>query len=325
MSDSNIIYDQADATVHANAPQPLRSDLNGTHSSTLRSSSGHEPANKPVVFEESPRLGQVAAVPAQFVSGANLTDTSGNSVDRVYFKRGAYAIYRTGEEVLVVYSKNGDIASKQIATLSGLLPLRDQLINLIRDVPQDYLKKHYRAQIADALRLGLEGQVDCGRVLLNGAVNDARENLTRAMRQLYLKCAAGIALSAAMTVALGIAYVQDTASIHLALLAIGAGTIGVLLSIAIAIRSRTVVIDGNRQANIIDAALRMLIGAISAAVLFLLVNSGALVDIQFGAAKLVGPDAAWQAMLLLGFMAGFFERLVPDLLEKAAPAQGTSS
>ena len=45
----------------------------------------------------------------------------------------------------------------------------------------------------------------------------------------------------------------------------GAGVIGVLLSIAIAIRGRTIVIDGNRQAKIIDAALRVLIGAIDTA------------------------------------------------------------
>jgi hypothetical protein len=295
---------------------------NDAHTSTRRFSSGNETANEKATPEQSEHVIR-AEKPSDF--DVNSIDISGNRVDSVYFKRNSYAIYRSDEEILVVYSEDEEIASKQIAAISRLLPLRDQLINLIRDVPQDGLKKHYRAQIADALRLGLEGQVDCGRVLLNGAVNDARENLTRAMRQLYLGCAAGMAFSAAMTVALVvwvIAHVQATAGIHLVLLAIGAGAIGVLLSIANAIRSRTVVIDGNRQANIMDAALRMLIGAISAAVLFLLVNSGALVDIQFGAVKLVGPDAAWQATLLMGFMAGFFERLVPDLLEKAASAQG---
>ena len=91
-----------------------------------------------------------------------------------------------------------------------------------------------------------------------------------------------------------------------------------LLSIAIAIRGRTIVIDGNRQAKIIDAALRVLIGAISAAVLFLLLNSGGLVELHFGQAKIVGPDATWQGTLLVGFAAGFVERLVPNLLEKAA-------
>jgi len=159
------------------------------------------------------------------------------------------------------------------------------------------------------------------------AINDAKENLMRAGRLVYLEWAAGMALTAAMTIAAilmvgGIADVQDRAHVHLVLLATGAGAIGVLLSIAIAIRGRTIVIDGNRQTNIIDAALRVLIGAISAAVLFLLLDSGALADIQIGAAKIAGKSPSWQATLLVGFAAGFFERLVPDLLEKAGPPQG---
>ncbi len=80
-----------------------------------------------------------------------------------------------------------------------------------------------------------------------------------------------------------------------------------------------------RQTNIIDAWLRVLIGAISAAVLFLLLDSGALVDVQIGAAKIAGTSPSWQATLLVGFAAGFLERLVPDLLAKAAPPQGRTT
>jgi hypothetical protein len=301
-------------------PELARKD--DAHISALRSSSGHDAANENAISEKSARPQRVATVVADFASGANISDTSGNSVDRVYFKRDSYAIYRSGEQVLVVYSENKDIASKQIAAISRLLPLRDQLTNVIRDLLQVNLKKHYRAQIADALRLGLEGQVDTGRVLLNGALNDAKETLMRAGRLLYLEWAAGIAVTAAMAIALivwRITPVPDRDGVHLVVLATGAGAIGVLLSIAIAIRGRTVVIDGNRKANIMDAGLRMLIGVISATVLFLLLNSGALVDVHFGAAKIVGTEANWQGTLLVGFATGFFERLVPDLLAKAAP------
>jgi len=306
-------------------PELARKD--DAHTSTLRLSPGHDAANENAASEQSARLRRVATVVADFASGANIIDDSGNSVDRVYFKRDSYAIYRSDEEVLVVYSDNEDIASKQIAAISGLLPLRDQLANIIREIREANLRERYLAQIADALLVGLEGQVDTGKDLIKGAVNDAKENLMRAGRLVYLEWAAGMALTAAMTIAAilmvgGIADVQDRAHVHLVLLATGAGAIGVLLSIAIAIRGRTIVIDGNRQTNIIDAALRVLIGAISAAVLFLLLDSGALADIQIGAAKIAGKSPSWQATLLVGFAAGFFERLVPDLLEKAGPPQG---
>ena len=313
-------------------PELARKD--DAHTSTLRSLHEHEAANENAVSEKSAHVRRVATVAADFINGANIWDTSGNSVDRVYFKRDSYAIYRSGEDVLIVHSDNEDIATKQIAAISGLLPVRDQLTNVIRDLREANLKKHYLAQIADALRLGLEGQVDTGKAVFNGAINDAKENLMRAGRLVYLKWAAGIAVTAAATAAMTIAAIlwfgasarlPDGACVRLVLLATGAGAIGVLLSVAIAIRGRTVVIDGNRQTNIIDAAVRVLIGAISAAVLFLMLNSGGLVEIHFGEAKIVGPDATWQGTLLVGFAAGFVERLVPNLLEKAAPPQGRTT
>jgi hypothetical protein len=273
--------------------------------------------------DKSARRRRVATVVAEFGSDENMCDTSGNSIDRVYFKRDPdYAIYRSGEQVLVAHSDNKVDERKQVAGISGLLLVRNQLTNIIRELREANLKEYYLAQIADALRLGLEGQVDSAKALINGAVDDAKENLMRAGRLVYLRCAAGFAMAIAVILILGGgAYVQNRADVPLVLLAIGAGAIGVLLSIAIAIRGRTVVIDGYRQTNIIDAWLRVLIGAISAAVLFLLLDSGALVDVQIGAAKIAGTSPSWQATLLVGFAAGFLERLVPDLLEKAAPPQ----
>lgn len=331
MSSPEIPRDQVDETIRANAQQPLKSGPNGRdnpHVSTLRSSSGHLTANKNAAFDKSPDLPRVAK-PAEFVNGAKISDTSGNSVDRVYSKRDSYAIYRSGDEVLVVYSDDKATACKQIAAISGLLPLRDQLTNIIKELPQDNLKKPYRVKAAEALRLGLEDQVEIGKALLLGAFNDAKETLTRIARIRYLFYAGSGAIITAVAIASfliigGSAQIHD--SVHLALLAIGGGLTGVLLSIATGIRCRTVVIDGNDQANLIDAVLRVLIGAISAGVLFLLLHSGALVDVQLGAAKFGGPNASPEITLLVGFAAGFFDRLVPDLLEKAVPAQaGTAT
>jgi hypothetical protein len=57
--------------------------------SALRSSSGHDAANENAMSEKSARPRQVATVVADFANGASISDTSGNSVDHVYFKRGS--------------------------------------------------------------------------------------------------------------------------------------------------------------------------------------------------------------------------------------------
>jgi hypothetical protein len=55
---------------------------------------------------------------------------------------------------------------------------------------------------------------------------------------------------------------------------------------------------------------------ISAAVLFLLLNSGVVANIDAGGVALSGAKMQWQVALIVGFAAGFLERLVPDLLEE---------
>jgi hypothetical protein len=220
----------------------------------------------------------------------------------------------------VAYSDTKAVADQQIAMISGLLPLRDHLINLIKDLPHQSAKENYVAQIAEALRLGLEKQSEAAKAVIDEAVRDALDVQARIGRMVYLKWATGIALVVASALILGGAYAEGRNAVALLLMATGAGAIGALLSIAIGIRGRTVAIDGNWKANAMDAAVRVLIGIISASVLFLLLSSGFLTDIQAGAVKFTGTSLQWQAALLVGFAAGFLERLVPDLLEKSAPS-----
>ena len=259
---------------------------------------------------------------AEVVRGAK--DFRGEDIDYVYFKRDEYAIYASGSRVLVAYSDSREIADQQIAAISGLLPLRDHLVNLISDLSLKASKDNFRDQIAEALRLGLEKQVESAKEVIGGAVHEALEAQARAGRMVYLKWAIALSLSAALVLIWFGGYVlnttgQNPTDVQFLLMATGAGAIGALLSIAIGIRARTVAIDGNWQANAMDAAVRVLIGVISAGVLFLFFNSGLLTNIQAGTVTFTGTAIRWQAALLVGFAAGFLERLVPDLLEKSAP------
>lgn len=79
-------------------------------------------------------------------------DDRGEPIDYVYFKREQYAVYLSGTQVVVQYAEDNALATEQIGAVSPLLPLRDHLANIIRDLPQSGLLANYYAQIAEALR-----------------------------------------------------------------------------------------------------------------------------------------------------------------------------
>src|SRR6266446_8586285 len=99
-------------------------------------------------------------------------------------------------------------------------------------------------------------------------------------------------------------------------LAAKAGLIGAAFSIALAIRGRTVALDTDLLDNVTDGTLRLLIGIISAGVLLLLLACGILPSLKIGDADFSASTLTWQMVLVIGFVGGFMERLVPDLLEK---------
>lgn len=256
---------------------------------------------------------------ADIVTGAR--DSGGEKIDCVYFKRANYAIYRRGAppQVVMAYSDDDAVADQQIVAVSGLLPLRDRLIHLIADLPAS-MQEHYRTQIADALRLGLEKQAASAQALLAEAIEDALAAQGRRGRLVYLQWTGIAVLPAVILILFGGYYIEGRTGVHLLLMSVGAGAIGAVLSIAIGIRARTVAIEGDWKSNVVDAAVRIGIGMISASVLFLLLNSGLVSNLNAGTVALNGTGMNWQVALIVGFAAGFLERLVPDLLDKGDPS-----
>ena len=84
-------------------------------------------------------------------------------------------------------------------------------------------------------------------------------------------------------------------------------------------RAKTVATEGDDTSVRVDAKLRVLIGVISAGVLYLLLATGVLSQLKIGELSFAAGAIAWQLALLIGFASGFLERLVPDILEKAQP------
>lgn len=255
-------------------------------------------------------------------------DGAGRPIQDIYFKRATYVIYCTvssmGKQVLVQYADDSNVATTQIAALAELIPLRNRLQSLLADIPKP---DQYYAQIAEAFRLGLEGKLDIAKQTLTDAVTEVQNLRASAGRNIYINQAGPIAAAVAAALLLVSAIFLFFGNAQFAkvwsplahlLIASGAGALGALLSIAISVRTRTVATDGDDLSIRIDAGLRVLIGVLSAAVLYLILGTGVMSQIKIGDMTFNPNAIVWQLALLLGFAPGFLERLVPDLLEKKA-------
>jgi hypothetical protein len=263
-------------------------------------------------------------------------DGRGRNVDDIFFGRSGYVIYMSGGRIMIHYSDDESEATKQIAAVAELIPLRDRLQYMIDD--KRSLSDRYYPQIAEAFRLGLENKSDAAKQSLTNAIQDMQELRRREGRMVYLTSASRQAMVTAVVllviglIALAVlkngTLAVDTASAFTSLwqltIATASGSIGALLSISIALRSRTVATDGEAAQNRLDARIRLLIGIISAGVLYMLLASGLLKSVSIAGSPLSGDAITWTMAIVIGVAAGFLERLVPDLLEKSGSGAAAS-
>ena len=248
-------------------------------------------------------------------------DGRGFRITRIYaVQPGEYAIYQA-DEVLVHFADDQSKAQTQRKSILPVSAARAEVNALVQGLP---CREICDRQLAYALQLALDGDIDGAKKTVAAAKTFVLTKRAARGRFQYLKWSFG---TAAILIGLlflaGRLYPFQEASSDL-WLAAKAGLIGAAFSIALAIRDRTVALDTELVANLTDGTLRLLIGVISAGVLLLLLASGILPSLKVGDANFSGTGLTWQMVLLVGFVGGFLERLVPDLLEKKNP-QGNGS
>lgn len=178
-----------------------------------------------------------------------------------------------------------------------------------------------------ALQLALDGGETAHALkILEAARDDAHRERAVAGRLQYLTgVGAGCLLLGALLWAVGelAPFLPQEASnpdslLERNLLTAGkAGLLGAAFSVALSIKNRTVALDTNRRGNWLDGSLRLAIGTISGGLLVLLLASGILENFQFDGAVLPPRAFDWKSVVVLGFIVGFIERLVPNVLNKA--------
>ena len=250
-------------------------------------------------------------------------DGRGNRITLIYVAQvDEYAIYQAGE-VMVQYADDPGKAQVQRKSILPISALRAE-VNALAEGSQ--CRNIADRQLAYGLQLALDGELDGAKATIVAAKTAILAKRAASGRFQYLKWS--FATAALLTVLLFLAsrlYPFAAASSDL-WLAAKAGLIGAVFSIALGIRGRTVALDTERLDNITDGALRLLIGIIAAGVLLLLFASGMAPSLKIGDAEFKPTAVTWQMVLVIGFVAGFLERLVPDLLDKRYPqGNGTTA
>jgi len=252
------------------------------------------------------------------------TDLTGNVILEVYVRASPqYAVYRTSDRVVIQFADDDTKARQQRQQLATLNLVRAQINGLISDWSKSRYARFrekaakYESRVASALILCLEGDGVAALASLNDIKADIVAERTSWGRFEYL-----ISASIFSLIAIGVftllqhKYFRFPVPSGNIWLAARAGTIGAFFSIALAIRDRTILTNLHRRDNLADAALRILIGIVAAGVLVLMLSSNLVPSFTIGKAEISGPLIAWQTVLVVGFIAGFLERLVPDLLKQ---------
>lgn len=258
-----------------------------------------------------------------------------------------YAIYGTNERVVVQFADDDALGLEQRRALAPLNPVRGEINGLIdgwRNSKNEHDKskaKIFDRRAADALIVALQGDQANAAPLLTAIKADIVSERTSIARRQYMVAAAVALLVVCCITSVLASSLTTMDNMFKALWATaGFGALGAFFSTALAIRNRSIGTDLQSGDNTVDAMLRILIGAISGAILYCLLKTD-LVQLKLGGNTLLplqhcvtdakkntvctpGADIMEYFVILLAFIAGFSERMVGDLLSKATAAVGSA-
>lgn len=251
-----------------------------------------------------------------------------------------YAVYQTEKRVIIAYSDDPlvqKIQRKRLASLAAQRSEIDGLLNPWRQKSAGYSRlvttaRQFDGRVASALIEALEGETDAAKAILTNIQADLSGELASRARLGYV---AWSLVSAVLVLAVcwllnsiigdyfGDAMISARDR-RLILAAMSTGVLGALYSIAMRIEQRALTSDVRRLDYFTDSFVRLGLGAMGAFILGCFLVSGAI-EIHFGngvnpgAGDKTGPNFIF-LILIGGVLAGFVERLVPDLLNSYAIA-----
>lgn len=235
-----------------------------------------------------------------------------------------YAVYRTAVRVMVQFADDQATAVLQRKQLAALAALRGQINGLIdgwynsNSTELKNRAEHLDRRVADALITALEGDIPNASEILTEIRNEVIADRKSRARFLYL-ISASIASLAVAFILFIICLFRHQPTIEYGIVG---GILGAFFSISIGIRSRTIRTDLHWRDNTSDAVLRIAVGMIAGLVIVCFYRLGLVNILQFPKPISQIP---WMPNFILGFLGGFTERMIPDLLARIGSESSNDS
>lgn len=257
-------------------------------------------------------------------------DKRGRKILDVLWAVEDFKIFKTERGISPHFSDDDAIAQKQrerYLSLGQELSRMNHLIHLLPgkwwqfdrgpgDEQDNATRVYYERELARGVAQALTGDPEQGRATLGALSKRLEKRLRNKGRVIYF---AMCLFSALLIVLIASVFMRETIGINTSELAFAAimGSLGALLSTAAGLRQLRIDASATLFMNWVYGGQRMLVGVLGAIVLYFAVRSGIALELIPGAAG-VSEDGNLNIYKLafISVLAGFSERLVPNLLDR---------